>query len=303
MPMRFQNMATQGKASLVAAVIGCLTMVAGTLPSITGSAPLARESAKQATSLVVDVPQARIVAPSTLHAGNSSVPTQTNVVLTVPSNTLKNTQKHQNQLLPVVDQPDIEPRHRVLADATLRRLPVGCRRSLSSLYVEYGESSHRGLSGAGGMMILTGNVSDKEFRALLVHECAHIVDLADLKGTPASGITAFYDGNEPIFADDPSLGFYRISWQNAFTKKNNMRSSAFVSGYAKTDAFEDFSETFAYFALQRSEFERKAQGNPILMAKFTWMKQNVFTDPSTVVSEGKPRTLASIPWDITKLEY
>lgn len=297
--MRLQNTAIQGKAALIAAGISCLTIVAGTGMSITGTSLSARESDHETIHSGAQQQQAHAYAAAVAPA----IPHEQTTAYIAEGEPVDEHQPQASQLLPVVNQPDIRPEHRELADATLKRLPVGCRRSLTSFYVEYNQSPNRGLSGAGGMMILTGLVPDAEFVALLVHECGHIVGLADMAGTPEAGTTSFYDGSEPIFANDPSLGFYRISWTSAKQKKKGMTSSAFVSGYAKTDAFEDFAETFAFYALQRSQFERLSATNPILRAKYEWMARNVFTDASTVLSEGKPRTIASLPWDITKLEY
>ena len=51
-------------------------------------------------------------------------------------------------LLPVVDQADIQPKQRILADKVLRALPEGCRQELQNLYVNYEKNpSNRGLGG------------------------------------------------------------------------------------------------------------------------------------------------------------
>ncbi len=212
-------------------------------------------------------------------------------------------------LLPVVDQPDILPKHRQLADSTLRALPSYCRDSLHDFYVVYNNPSNRGLAGE-TEMIIAGNepgvnppkpVPDAEFRALITHECGHIIDLGAIRGTSAAGGTEFYDGKKPIHADDPSVKFYRISWTSAKTMRKDAFPSNFVSGYAMSDAFEDFAESFAFFVLQRQEFQRLAKNNPALQAKYDYIA-TLMTDQPDIANgtfvRGKKQ-----PWDVTKLPY
>ncbi len=160
----------------------------------------------------------------------------------------------------------------------------------------------RALGGA-NTIILSGLVNNREFGALLTHECGHVVDIGSLTGNPRTGETDFYDGTEPIFADDPSVSFYSISWQTAVKKKARATGSDFVSGYAMSDIFEDFAEHFAYYALHNEDFLRLAQKNKVLMQKYQWMKNNVFKGTPVIASGQYERTAATPPWDVTKLPY
>lgn len=216
-------------------------------------------------------------------------------------------------LLPVVDQQDILPNHRLIADNTLRALPSACRDNLKNFYVTYDPTTeNRGLGGASTIIIMgvvqksdpkkPTLIADREFRGLLVHECGHIVDLGGLKGTVAGGLTAFFDANEPIFGNDPSLGFYRISWTSAVAMKDDAKNSWFVSDYAKSDSFEDFAETFAFFVLQQKEFKRLAAKNPVLKAKYDWMQEHVFAGEPQL-ADGRYVRGKKAPWDVTKLAY
>lgn len=205
-------------------------------------------------------------------------------------------------LLPVVNQKDIESRHRVLADRVLRALPASCREPLRNFYVNYDKNAaNRGLGGA-STIIIVGTVPDDEFMALIVHECGHVADLGGLRGSESSGYSDFYDGNTPIHTDDPSVAFYQISWLTPTTYRPNAKASHFVSGYASVDPFEDFAETYAYYALQRETFRKLAATNDVLQAKYDFMENVVFAD-TPAFAEGAHIPGAKVPWDITKLPY
>jgi len=205
-------------------------------------------------------------------------------------------------LLPVVMQKDIRPEHQVLADGVLRALPSSCANNLKNFYVNYDPNNkNRGLGGA-STIIISGNVPTAEFAALLIHECGHVVDLGGIRGTPENGLSAFVDGSTPMFRNDPSVAFYSLSWTNATTKKADATEAHFVSGYSASDAFEDFAETFAFYALQKREFARLAKSNPILAAKYNFMEQVVFRGSSEIAS-GQFTRGARAPWDVTLLPY
>jgi hypothetical protein len=209
-------------------------------------------------------------------------------------------QKRAPVLLPLVDHDDILPKHRLLADSTFRALPSLCRNTLKTFYVLYKNPANRGLAGETEMFI-AGNVTDAEFRALITHECGHIIDLGYLRGTAASGASEFYDGGKVIYADDPSVEFYRLSWNSAKIARDDATHSDFVSGYAEHDAFEDFSETFAFYIFQKKEFDRLATKNPVLRAKRNYMAALVQNQPQIAVGSFVRSTKQ--PWDVTRLPY
>jgi hypothetical protein len=206
-------------------------------------------------------------------------------------------------LLSIVNQVDIRAHHRDLADRTLKALPFHCREYLKNFYVLYDDSlENRGLGGA-NTIIITGNVPDAEFVALLVHECGHVVDLGGLVGTSESGRSSFVDGMTPMYLNDPSVAFYSLSWNRASERKKGIRDTDFVSGYGATsDAFEDFAETFAFYALQNKEFARLAKSNPVLRSKYVFMRDTVFQDVPPL-SLGSFVRGKKVPWDVTKLPY
>lgn len=210
--------------------------------------------------------------------------------------------KHRSaNLLPIVDQEDILPKHRMLADQVLRALPSACRDNLRQFFVTYEKNpKNRGLGGE-STIIVTGTVPDPEFMALIVHECGHVTDLGGMRGSRESGSTTFVDGNTPMFADDPSVEFYLFSWSDAVTTKRGSVAKDFVSGYAQSDPYEDFAESFAFFALHKNQFKAIARRSTVLQAKYDFLERIVFAD-TPVMAEGKS-TVKSIPWDVTKLPY
>ncbi|PIR48284.1 hypothetical protein COU80_04920 [Candidatus Peregrinibacteria bacterium CG10_big_fil_rev_8_21_14_0_10_55_24] len=204
-------------------------------------------------------------------------------------------------LLEAVDHTDIRAHHQEIANEVLRALPTQCLSALKRLYVRYDNPDQRGLAGKNSI-ILDGSVPDSEFRALLIHEFGHITDLGCLTGANASAPSGFRDGTETIYANDPSVGFYQISWTSSRTKVSGTQDEDFVSGYASWDPFEDFAETFAYYVLQRDAFAMRAEENTALAEKFAWMETHIFQQ-DTAVATGTHRWTGTVPWDVTKLGY
>lgn len=202
-------------------------------------------------------------------------------------------------ILEAIDQPDIRPIHKTIAQETLMNLHPQCLPKLENLYVRYDKPANRGLAGKSSM-IIDGTVSHREFRALLVHEFAHIIDLGCFSGNESAGASVFRDGSEIIFQDDISLEFYSFSWINAEVHRPGTRDEDFVSGYAASDPFEDFAETFAYFMLQRNTFRLRASRNELLAKKYNWMRDHFDTLPPAI---GQHQWNGRVPWDVTKLPY
>lgn len=205
--------------------------------------------------------------------------------------------------LPVVDQPDIQERHKIIADEVLRLLPASCIDQLDHFYVRYDKPERRGLAGK-NTVIVDGTLPDDEFRAVLVHEAlGHVFDLGCLQGSPLAGNSIFKDGNEPIFRDDASLSFYRISWTDSAHQRSGTQSEDFVSGYAASDPFEDFAESAIYFVLHADMFTQRAKTNPALAIKLKWLQTFLPVDPVTSNALVGSAWNGSVPWDATKLAY
>jgi hypothetical protein len=181
-----------------------------------------------------------------------------------------------NTLIPApLNHSDIPADYRDLWSDTLKSLPPDCQSTLSDVYVQFNRPAQRGMSGDHSIILyagfdLTQPEKRDEARALFVHEYGHVTDLGCLTGVSPQ-MSAFRDGEMPIPSDDPSVVFYSISWLDSQTRRPDSQSDDFVSGYAASDPFEDFAETYAYFALQEPAFAARAQQNPVIKTlKYTY---------------------------------
>jgi hypothetical protein len=211
------------------------------------------------------------------------------------------TAKPTTQLQTMLGEAGMQERHRALSASVLGLLDPVCQDRLRTFSVLYDHPQHRGLAG-NGVILLSGLVPDKEFLGLLMHEgLGHFWDITCLTGTPASGASAFRDGDMPVWNDDPSVAFYLLSWSNERTRKTSARPEDFVTGYAyQGDNFEDLAESVTYFLTQRSAFEERAKSNPVLAAKLTWLQTHV-PHPSAIATGGAWD--GSIAWDATKMAF
>ena len=123
-----------------------------------------------------------------------------------------------------------------------------------------------------------------------------------MTGNPSTGPSAFRDGDDIFYNNSPTAAFFAISWATERVEKRGGLKANFASGYARSDAFEDFAETFAAYTLHRPMLEKRATTNAAIAAKLTWMEtylpleENIF-GPSSYSWTGKT------PWDITLLPY
>ncbi len=202
-------------------------------------------------------------------------------------------------LLPVVNQPSIHANQQVLADAVLRRLPSECRDNLKNFYVLYKGATQRGLGGKTSI-IIDGNAPDNEFIGLMVHECGHVIHGNLLGNVAVSGVSAFKDGKD-IFANDSAASFFAISWTTPQVAKVGPKED-YVTGYAQSDCFEDFAETFTTYVLERPSLEARAKTNTVIAAKLAWMKQHLPLS-DTLLGTPEYNWDKKVPWDATKLAF
>lgn len=206
-------------------------------------------------------------------------------------------------MVAAIDESDATMAHKELFNEVLYALPTECRNTLQYLYVKYEKQEHRGLAGK-SIMILDGTVkSAAELRALFVHESGHNWDLGCLKGTSDAGKSAFSDGDEAVYKNDPSINFYRISWITSSVQRSNTNPEDFVSGYASYDVYEDFAESFAYFILHNEEFAARATTNDALAKKYIYIRDTLFGGQIPTIATSNEDFDGRVPWDITKLSY
>lgn len=185
---------------------------------------------------------------------------------------------------------------------TLVSLPDEHREHLQHLTLYFADG-RRGLGGGSTIILRCSDVSDKELTSVLVHEMGHIVDTGLYTGNSSYGKSEFMDGSLPIYSDDLSVRFYRISWKNDQKLKSGVKESSFVSKYAMTDPFEDFAETYNFYVLHGEQFREMAEFDRNLMRKYLFLKYYIFkgqefdNDPYTTT---QPFTRT---YDSTTLNY
>lgn len=115
-----------------------------------------------------------------------------------------------------------------------------------------------------------------EFYQVFTHEFGHLLDLGYINGNSKSLDTNFTEFGRKTFAiDDPSIDFYKISWDDEFTRSKNVGYKDFVSGYGMSDTFEDFSETLNFYLNHHDVFLAISNQSTRLQAKYNYMN-NLF---------------------------
>lgn len=125
-----------------------------------------------------------------------------------------------------------------------------------------------------------------EMAKVLVHELAHIIDIYVLKNKN--------------FSSDPSGVFYAISWVEPTVIKSSLHTSSFVSGYAATNQYEDFAESFTMYVFHNKAFQERAGKNKQLQEKYLFLRNEVFRGFFENTSYEKD-PIPSRVWDSTKI--
>ena len=159
---------------------------------------------------------------------------------------------------------------------TLTSLPEEHREYLRHLTLYFAEG-RRGLGGGSTIILRCSDVDDLELSSVLVHEMGHIVDTGLKTGNRWSGNSEFMDGSLHIYNDDPSLRFYRLSWEDENTIKPTAEKTDFVTGYAMTDPYEDFAESYNYYILHGKQFKEMAKYDVDLRRKYLDLKYFIFS--------------------------
>ncbi|QFR38663.1 hypothetical protein A9Q91_00315 [Candidatus Gracilibacteria bacterium 28_42_T64] len=131
-------------------------------------------------------------------------------------------------------------------------------------------------------------MKEEEFISVSIHEFAHYVDLYFLEKKVLTDISNYY---------------YKISWDSTKVLKPGQKQADFVSGYAMTNKYEDFAESFTYYILHNKDFFIKSEKSSILKEKYIFFGRYIFRNKefiSTDFSAGVD--LKSYYRDITKIE-
>lgn len=124
--------------------------------------------------------------------------------------------------------------------------------------------------------------------SVFLHELGHHIDL--------------YHFNEKDNYDI-SHEFYAISWQTTKITKSWQQPRDFVSGYAASNAYEDFSESFLYFTLHNRDFLKKAENSVILQQKYDFFANVLYIDGTFQESDFSQWETKSYYRDITKIDF
>ncbi len=176
---------------------------------------------------------------------------------------------------------------------------------LYSLTLHSEKGSRRWRAGSKTITLNMGNFhNDEEFIEILTHELWHIVDLSVLQWNSRLIQNSFYNVDNSFFRiDDPSVDFYTISRKNNTTRHADARTLSFVGGYAMSDPFEDFAESFNLYLNHHHVFSVLATTDQNLRKKYQFMsklfdKQYLQSDYGTALA--MKRKLQTRPWDTTK---
>ncbi len=130
-------------------------------------------------------------------------------------------------------------------------------------------------------------MGEEEFLSVFIHEFWHYFDIYTLKKSQ--------------FGDE-SDKFYEISWESQSQMKKQLQQGDFVSGYAMTNQYEDFAESYVYYILYNRDFFTKAQSSSFLRQKYEFFEKYVFSQKQFYKENFSPEAeLKSYYWDITKL--
>ncbi|MDD5770065.1 MAG: putative zinc-binding metallopeptidase [Candidatus Gracilibacteria bacterium] len=133
------------------------------------------------------------------------------------------------------------------------------------------------------------NLSMQEMLGVFIHELGHYFDIEYLKKQ------VFFDVSDK---------FYYISWNDLKTLKPGSEKDDFVSGYAMTNKYEDFAESFTYYILSNEDFRTKSENNNKIKEKYNFFSKYIFKNDdflNTNFKEGK--SLSDYSRDTTKINF
>jgi hypothetical protein len=187
---------------------------------------------------------------------------------------------------------------------TFQLIPADTINKVKNLTLYFNSNGRRGLGGGSTIILRCQNVTDSELVSVLIHELGHIKDTGVMQGDFWAGESEFHDGKNKIYNNDQSLEFYRISFENEKLIKKEHTDLDFVSGYAKTDPFEDFAETYNYYLLHGDNFRKLIKNNQVLEKKYLFMKEKIFDGKEfDFKSQSDLSLLSSRKYDSTLIGY
>lgn len=140
-----------------------------------------------------------------------------------------------------------------------------------------------------------------QFWQVLTHEFWHIVDLWVLDGDSRNmdyDYTEFWKVKFPV--DDPSLEYYKYSWDSEDIRQSSALEKDFCSEYWMSNPFEDFAECHNLYLNNRKLFRSMASESYTLKNKYNFFA-NLFDNQ--ILWDNKTALLYDWwrPWDTTVL--
>lgn len=164
-------------------------------------------------------------------------------------------------------------------------------------------NERRWRGGSKTILLQTKNMTTlQEFREVLTHELAHIIDLGMLTGKSESKDTNFTISENTYFSsDDPSLSFYQLSWENSTTRLANASYLDFVWGYAMSSPYEDFAEAFTMYIWHNEVFKQRAAWSTVLQKKYNFMHNLTQGQSLSNSTTNIQNNISWRPWDVTRI--
>lgn len=164
-------------------------------------------------------------------------------------------------------------------------------------------NERRWRGGSKTILLQTRNMTTlQEFREVLTHELAHIVDLGMLTGKSATKDTNFTISENTYFAsDDPSFSFYQLSWENSTTRLASASYLDFVWGYAMSSPYEDFAEAFTMYIWHNEIFKQWAAWSTVLQKKYDFMHNLTQGQTLWNSTTNTQNNISWRPWDVTRI--
>lgn len=133
------------------------------------------------------------------------------------------------------------------------------------------------------------HLSEEEFLSVFIHELGHYFDIKQLE--------------KQVFFD-LSDNFYDISWSETKILHTGSDKKDFVSGYAMSNKYEDFAESFTYYILYNNDFREKMRQSKNLEKKYDFFSQYIFrNDEFKKTNFRSEEKLADYYWDTTKISF
>lgn len=166
--------------------------------------------------------------------------------------------------------------------------------------------ARRGFANWDTVNINLWNVSSYvEFSELIAHEIWHVVDLGMIRWFSNQKSSVYTEFDRSVLEiDDPSIEFYKLSWQSEKIRNSASKKEDFCSGYGMTNPFEDFAECHNLYLNHNAAFRYWAQNNETIKQKYNFMANLYWWvymfDSSKDLDRVKLNWLWR-PWDTTKM--